>query len=233
MSDAARQLPSLLVIEDEVQIRRLLRGYLERNGFNIIEAANGEAGLSSALSYQPQLILLDLRLPDMDGLEVLKRLREWSQAPVIVISVRSREADKIAALNGGANDYLTKPFGTGELLARVRVALRSAKPMNKPELFRSGPLSVDLPTRTVTVQDRTVRLTPTEYSLLLFFVQHAGKVLTHDQILREVWGEEKLDELQTLRVYMWHLRKKLEPNPEKAELLITEPGVGYRLMVRD
>jgi two-component system KDP operon response regulator KdpE len=233
MSDPAYQLPSVLVIEDEVQIRRLLRGFLERSGFEVYEAPTGEAGLSAAISQQPQAILLDLRLPDMDGLEVLKRLREWSQAPVIVISVRHREADKIAALNGGANDYLTKPFGTGELLARIQVALRSTMRPSKVEVFRSGPLSVDLTTRTVMLNERTIRLTATEYSLLLFFVQHAGKVLTHGQLLREVWDVDEPNETGPLRVYVRYLREKLEANPAKPELLITEPGVGYRLVARD
>lgn len=233
MSDTVHQFPSVLVIEDEVQIRRLLRGCLERNGFQIFEATNGEEGLAGALQHQPKAILLDLRLPDMDGLEVLKRLREWTQTPVIVISVRNRETDKIAALDGGANDYLTKPFGTGELLARMRAVLRSIQPLAKAEVFRSGPLSVDLTTRTVMVQERTIKLTATEYSLLLFFVQHAGKVLTHGQLLREVWGSDEVNATGPLRVYMRYLREKLELNPAKPELLITEPGVGYRLALRE
>jgi len=233
MSVTTYNLPAVLVIEDEVQIRRLLRGCLERNGFQVVEAPNGEAGLANAISTQPDAVLLDLRLPDMDGLEVLKRLREWSDAPVIVISVRNREADKIAALNGGANDYLTKPFGTGELLARLQVALRSRLPMTKPEVFHSGPLTVDLTTRTVTIKDRIIKLTATEYSLLLFFVQHAGKVLTHGQILSEVWDVQEPNETGQLRVYIRYLREKLEPNPAKPQLLMTEPGVGYRLVLRD
>jgi two-component system KDP operon response regulator KdpE len=233
MSDADSQFPVILVIEDEVQIRRLLRGCLERNGFQVVEAPTGEAGLAGAIAHQPRAILLDLRLPDMDGLDVLKRLREWSQAPVIVISVRNREADKIAALNGGANDYLTKPFGTGELLARIQVALRPTLSLAKAEVFRSGPLSVDLTTRTVTLHDRLVKLTATEYSLLLFFVQHAGKVLTHGQILRQVWDVHEANQTGQLRVYVRYLREKLESNPAKPKFLITEPGVGYRLAVRD
>jgi two-component system KDP operon response regulator KdpE len=222
-----------LVIEDEVQIRRLLRGYLERNGFQVFEAPTGEEGLAAALSRQPNALLLDLRLPDMDGLDVLKRLREWSQVPVIVISVRNREADKIAALNGGANDYLTKPFGTGELLARIKVVLRPHHAETRAEVFHSGPLKVDLTTRTVTANDRHVKLTATEYSLLLFFVQHAGKVLTHGQLLREVWNVNEANETGQLRVYMRHLREKLESNPAKPKLFITEPGVGYRLVLLD
>ena len=233
MNSLNYKFPSVLVIEDEVQIRRLLRGYLERNGFQVTEALNGEAGLASAMTHPPEAVLLDLRLPDMDGLEVLKRFREWSQAPVIVISVRSREADKVAALNGGANDYLTKPFGTAELLARLHVALRSTFPQSKVEVFRSGALSVDLKTRTVTVRNRAVKLTATEYALLLFFVQHAGKVLTHGQILREVWNVSEPNETGQLRVYIRYLREKLEAHPAKPTLLITEPGVGYRLVFQD
>jgi two-component system KDP operon response regulator KdpE len=233
MTGTAGQFPTVLVIEDEVQIRRLLRGCLERNGFEVFEAPDGETGLAGALDHQPRAILLDLRLPDIDGLEVLKRLREWSQAPVIVISVRNREADKIAALNGGANDYLTKPFGTGELLARLRVALRPTLVMEKAEVFRSGSLSVDLTTRTVTVHGRPVRLTVTEYSLLLFFVQHAGKVLTHGQLLSQVWNVQEADATGQLRVYIRYLREKLESNPAKPKLLVTEPGVGYRLVIRE
>jgi two-component system KDP operon response regulator KdpE len=232
-NEIAGQTISILVIEDEVQIRRLLRGYLERNGFEVIEAANGEVGLENALSHQPQAILLDLQLPDMDGLGVLKRLREWCRVPIIVISVRHREMDKIALLNAGANDYITKPFGTGELLARIQAALRSAQPAVKLEVFRSGRLKLDVSNRTVMVDEQMIRLTVTEYSLLLFFVKHAGKVLTHNQIQQEVWGEDTPDGLRLLRVYVRYLREKLEANPARPELLLTEPGVGYRLALRD
>jgi two-component system KDP operon response regulator KdpE len=170
-------------------------------------------------------------LPDIPGLAVLKRLREWSQTPVLVVSVRYREEDKIAALDNGANDYITKPFGTGELLARLRVILRSIQPQPRAEVFRSGPLSVDLTTRTVKVDGRTVKLTATEYSLLLMFVRHAGKVLTHGQLLREVWDMKDADKTGPLRVYVGYLREKIEANPAKPVLLVTEPGVGYRLVV--
>jgi len=169
----------------------------------------------------------------MDGRAVLKRLREWSQAPILVLSVRHREDDKIGALDNGANDYMTKPFGTGELLARLRVLLRSAQPREKVEVFHSGSLSVDLIGRTVKVNGKAVRLTATEYSLLLLFVQHAGKVLTHGQIIREIWGAGHEDNTGSLRVYMGYLREKLESNPGKPELLVTEPGVGYRLVLRE
>lgn len=222
--------PVILVIDDEVQIRRLLRVCLEMNSYEVVEAASGEAGLAEAIRCQPDIVLLDMGLPDIPGLAVLKRLREWSQAPVLVVSVRYREDDKIAALDNGANDYITKPFGTGELLARLRVILRSAQPQPKTEVFHSGPLSVDLTTRTVKVNDRMVKLTATEYSLLLMFVRHAGKVLTHRQILKEVWGPTYLEQTHYLRVYMTHLREKIEENPSQPELLITESGIGYRLL---
>ena len=223
----------LLVIEDEVQIRRLLRVCLERNGYQVAEAATGEGGLDAAIQLQPQIILLDLGLPDIDGLLVLKRLREWSQVPILILSVRGREDDKIGALDSGANDYITKPFSTGELLARLRVVQRYALPRANPQLFTSGNLSVDLATRTVKLKGRTVKLTATEYSLLTLFVQHAGKVLTHGQILREIWGSNEVDKTGPLRVYMGYLREKLESNPAKPQLLVTEPGVGYRLVLED
>lgn len=223
----------VLVIDDEVQIRRLLRLCLEMNGYDVVEAATGQAGIEEAVRRQPDLVLLDMGLPDMDGLAVLKRLREWSQVPVLVVSVRRLEDDKIAALDSGANDYLTKPFGTGELLARLRVLQRATHPRPTMEVFHSGPLSVDPTARTVKVKGRAVHLTATEYSLLLLFVQHAGKVLTHGHLLREVWGVQEADKTGQLRVYMGYLRDKLEANPAKPELLITEPGVGYRLAVGD
>jgi two-component system, OmpR family, KDP operon response regulator KdpE len=224
---------TVLVIDDEVQIRRLLRVCLEMNGYDVVEAATGQSGIEEAVRCQPDIVLLDLGLPDIDGLNVLKRLREWSQAPVLVVSVRHREDDKITALDNGANDYITKPFGTGELLARLRVLQRSAQPRTRVEVFHSGPLSVDLTSRTVKIKNRTIRLTATEYSLLLLFVQHAGKVLTHGQLLREIWGVAEVEKTGPLRVYVGYLRDKLEANPAKPELLITEPGVGYRLVIRE
>lgn len=224
---------TVLVIDDEVQMRRLLRVCLERNGYKVVEAATGEEGIDQAVRCQPDTVLLDLGLPDMEGVAVLRRLREWSQAPVLVVSVRGHEDDKIAALDSGANDYLTKPFSTGELLARLRVARRHAQPQTKVEVFHSGRLSVDLTTRTVKVDDKKVKLTATEYSLLRLFIHHAGKVLTHGQILREVWGPEEVDKTGYLRVYVAYLREKLEANPAEPELLITEPGIGYRLVVQE
>ncbi len=223
----------LLVIEDEVQIRRLLRVCLERNGYQVKEADTGEAGIDAAIEDQPEIILLDLGLPDIDGLVVLKRLREWSQVPVIILSVRGREKDKIGALDSGANDYITKPFSTGELLARLRVVQRYALPRANPQLFTSGNLSVNLATRTVKLADRMVNLTVTEFSLFSLFVQHAGKVLTHGQLLRGIWGSDEVDKMAILRVYMNHLREKLEPDSAKPQLLVTEPGVGYRLVPQD
>ncbi len=225
----------LLVIEDEVQIRRLLRVCLERNGYQVKEADTGEAGIDAAIEDQPEIILLDLGLPDIDGLLVLKRLREWSQVPVIILSVRGREKDKIGALDSGANDYITKPFGTGELLARLRVVQRYGLPSRElPALFTSGNLSVKsgYPYSSSSA-DRMVNLTVTEFSLFSLFVQHAGKVLTHGQLLREIWGSDEVDKMAILRVYMNHLREKLEQNSAKPQLLVTEPGVGYRLIPQD
>jgi two-component system KDP operon response regulator KdpE len=224
---------TVLVIDDEIQMRRLLRACLERNGYEVFEAATGDAGLDEAVRRQPDAVLLDLGLPDMDGQAVLKRLREWSQVPVLVVSVRGQEEDKVTALDNGANDYVTKPFSTAELLARLRAAQRSAQPPATPEVFRSGPLQVDLTTRTVKVKGRKVHLSATEYSLLHLFVKHAGKVLTHGQILREVWETNDLEKTGHLRVYMAYLREKLEAKPAEPELLVTEPGIGYRLVVQD
>ena len=233
MSDTPEKMTTVLVIEDEVQMRRLLRVCLERNGYEVAEAATGEEGLAEAVRIQPKVVLLDLGLPDMDGMIVLKRLREWSQALVLMVSVREREDDKITALDNGANDYITKPFSTGELLARLRVVLRHAQPSTAATVFSSGNLQVDLTTRTVKISGRTVKLTATEYALLHLFVQHAGKVLTHGQLLREIWGSQDVQKTGPLRVYMAYLREKLETNPAKPELLVTEPGVGYRLVLRE
>jgi two-component system KDP operon response regulator KdpE len=222
--------PSALVIDDELQIRRLLRVCLEANGYRVLEAATGQEGITEAAQRTPDVVILDLGLPDMDGVAVLKRLREWSKVPVIVLSVRDREDDKIAALDNGADDYVTKPFGTGELLARLRVAERHALPSAESALFRAGALEVDLTARVVKLKGQEVKLTATEYSLLRLFVRHAGKVLTHHQILKEVWGPNSVEQTHYLRVYIAHLREKLEADPSKPRLIVTEPGVGYRLM---
>jgi two-component system KDP operon response regulator KdpE len=222
----------VLVIDDEIQIRRLLKISLEAGGYRVYEAVNGAAGLAEAAQRRPDIVVLDLGLPDMDGVTVLKRLREWSNVPVVVLSVRDREDDKIAALDNGADDYLTKPFSTGELLARLRVAQRHAQPPIDEAVFRSDRVEVDLTSRTVKVDGKQIKLTATEYALLQLFVRHAGKVLTHRQILKEVWGPDYVEQTHYLRVYMAHLREKLEKNPSTPELLVTESGVGYRLMVK-
>ena len=222
--------PMVLVIDDEAQIRRLLRVCLESNGYRVAEAATGEAGIREAAQRPPDVVILDLGLPDMEGVNVLKRIREWSKVPVVVLSVRDREEDKIAALDNGADDYVSKPFSTGELLARLRVAQRHAVPAPEMTIFRSGVLEVDLASRIVKLKGKEVKLTATEYSLLRLFVQHAGKVLTHRQILREVWGPNYVEQTHYLRVYMAHLREKLETEPSAPALFLTEAGVGYRMI---
>ena len=222
-----------LVIDDELQMRRLLRVCLEANGYRVSEAATGKDGIAEAAQHPPDVVILDLGLPDMEGVAVLKRLREWSRVPVVVLSVRDREEDKIAALDAGADDYVTKPFSSGELLARLRVAQRHAAPTSETTVFRSGQLEVDMAARVVKLKGKEVKLTATEYSLLRLFVQHAGKVLTHRQILREVWGPNYVEQTHYLRVYLAHLREKLEDNPAQPELLTTEPGIGYRLVSKE
>jgi two-component system, OmpR family, KDP operon response regulator KdpE len=219
----------ILVIDDEDQIRRFLKISLEAQGFNLFEAATARDGLIQAAMQRPDLVILDLGLPDGDGLDTLKKLREWAEMPVIVLSVRDAEEDKIALLDAGADDYLTKPFSAGELIARIRVALRHASPAAKEGVFKDGPLEVDLPARAVRVSDRPVKLTATEYDLLRMFVRHAGKVLTHHQILKEIWGSTSSEEMQYLRVYISHLRRKIENDPANPRLILTETGVGYRL----
>jgi len=233
VSDATANKFTALVIDDEIQIRRLLRVSLEANGYRVFEAASGQEGIVEAAQRRPDVVILDLGLPDMDGVTMLKRLREWSRVPVVVLSVRDREDDKIAALDNGADDYVTKPFSTGELLARLRVAQRHVQPASDVTVFRSGPLEVDLTARVVKLHGKEVKLTSTEYSLLRLFVQHAGKVLTHRQILREVWGPNYVEQTHYLRVYLAHLREKLETNPAQPKFFITEPGVGYRLLVEE
>lgn len=225
--------PSLrvLIIDDEPQIRRLLRTTLKPNGYTIIEASTGEEGLVRAGMEHPDLVLLDLGLPDIDGMEVLRRLREWSRVPVIVLSVRGGERDKIQALDSGADDYLAKPFGIGELMARMRAALRHALQGEKDEpLFESGGLVVDMARRLVRTDGREVRLTPKEYDLLHVLVANAGKVVTHGYLLREVWGPAYTGQTHYLRVYIGTLRGKIEQDPARPRHIITEPGVGYRLI---
>lgn len=219
----------VLIIDDEAQIRRLLRVTLEAAGYAVHEAATGKEGLVEAAHRRPDIIILDLGLPDADGQEILRRIREWSEAPVIVLSVREGEDDKVAALDGGADDFVTKPFSTAELLARLRAAQRRSKPVEDNAVFISGPLQVDLANRKITVRGQDVKMTPTEYSLLRLLVRNAGKVVTHRQILKEVWGPTYGDQTHYLRVYMAHLREKIEADSSRPELLLTEPGVGYRL----
>ena len=220
---------TVLVIDDEAPLRRLLRLTLEPHGYKIFEAGNGQLGLQEAAARRPDVIILDLGLPDMDGVAVLKRLREWSQTPVLVLSVRDREADKVAALDNGADDYLSKPFGTEELLARLRAVQRRAPEAHEEPVFVNGDLVVDLATRAVTVKKKEVHLTATEYALLRELVRHAGKVVMHAQLLRAVWGPNAEGQSQYLRVYITHLRKKLETTTS-GKLIQTEPGIGYRLL---
>ena len=224
--------PLLLVVEDDTQMRKFLRASLSSHGYRLVEAENGDEALTRAASYNPDLILLDLGLPDMDGLVVTKRLREWASAPIIVISARGQEEDKINALDAGADDYLTKPFGTGELLARIRVALRhsarSRQERSEP-IVTVGELSIDLDKRSVQVAGTEVHLTPIEYKLLAILLKNAGKVLTHRQLLKEVWGPGYASHTQYLRVYMVQLRHKLEQDAARPRYLLTEPGIGYRL----
>jgi len=221
----------ILVVDDEQSIRRFLRVALTSQGYTIFEAASGLDALSDATAYRPDVIILDLGLPDIDGVEVTRLLRQWTQIPIIILSVRGSESDKIAALDAGADDYLTKPFGVGELLARLRAAIRrSAQPMGSP-IFTNGSLKVDLPRRLVTVADREVQLTPTEYDLLRVLVTHAGKVLTHRQLLREVWRITYEQESHILHVNISNLRHKIEPDPTRPQFIITEAGVGYRLRI--
>ena len=233
MSDRpAAAAPLVLAIEDEEPMRHFLRTALESHDYRYVGAATAREGLAQATGRNPDAILLDLGLPDLDGLEVTRRIREWSSTPVIVISARGKESDKVAALDAGADDYLTKPFGLEELLARLRVALRhAARAAGAPEepVFVQGDLKVDLGLRRVFVSEREVHLTRTEYKLLTTLVRHAGKVLTHRQLLKEVWGSHTVEQTANLRVYMTQLRHKLERVPAQPKYLITEPGVGYRL----
>jgi two-component system KDP operon response regulator KdpE len=223
----------ILVIDDELAIRRLLKISLEAEGHIYIEAGTGRAGLVAAATQRPDIVILDLGLPDMDGSVVLNRLREWSPVPVIVLTVKDSETDKVALLNAGADDYLTKPFGVPELLARVRVALRHRQSAIAEPVLRTADLQIDFTDRTVSIRGELVRLTATEYELLKILAQHAGKVVTQRQLLRDVWGPQAVDQSQYLRVYIAQLRKKLERDPSSPDLIITEPGVGYRLRLAD
>ncbi len=231
IADVGAPEPLVMVVEDEPQMRRFLRASLTSHGYQLCEAASAAEAVALATSRNPEMVLLDLGLPDEDGVDLTRRLREWSRVPIIVISARGREADKVAVLDAGADDYLTKPFGVGELLARMRVALRHVQqaagtPMPVIEI---GPLRIDLARREVKLNDAEVHLTPIEYRLLALLAQNAGRVLTHTQILKEVWGPGHTGETHYLRVYMAQLRRKIEVEPARPRLLQTEPGVGYRI----
>ena len=220
--------PLVLIVDDEPQIRRLLTVTLEANAYRVLAAVSGQEGVVLAAQHRPALVILDIGLPDLSGQEVLRRLREWSNAPVIVLSVQDDEKGKVAALDAGADDYVTKPFNTDELLARLRVALRRSSKTEEAAVVHAKNLVVDLATRRVSVSGKEVKLSKIEYDLLRLLARHAGKVLTHRQILREVWGPGHENDTHYLRVYIAHLREKLETNPESPELIQTELGVGYR-----
>jgi len=223
--------PLLLVVDDELPIRRFLRASLTGQGYRVVEAQTGQQAIKLATQQPPDLLILDLGLPDLDGQDVLRQLREWLRAPIIVLSVRDQEQQKIAALDNGADDYLTKPFSTGELLARIRVALRHAQRVSVEQAtssFACGDLKVDLAGRRVFVKETEIHLTPIEYKLLTALVRHAGKVLTHRSLLQDVWGPHHVQETHYLRVFMASLRRKIESDPAQPRYLLTEQGVGYR-----
>ena len=225
--------PVIVVVEDEPDIRRFLRASLFSNGYRLVEATTGREGLEAAETRQPDLIILDLGLPDMDGLEVIRRLREWTVVPIIVLSAKGQETTKVAALDAGADDYIAKPFGVSELLARMRVSLRHAARSRQGEptpVFATGDLQIDLAQRRVRVKGKDVHLTPIEYRLLTTLAKHAGKVLTRNQLLTEVWGRPYADQVHYLHVHMAQLRRKVENDPARPRYLLTEPGVGYRLV---
>ena len=228
MSETAQR---ALIVDDETSIRRYLRATLTAHGFAVYEAANGQEAINAVLANRPDIIILDLGLPDFDGIEVTRQLREWSQTPIIILSVREAEQDKIAALDAGADDYLTKPFSTGELMARVRVAFRKLGKTPDDPVLQVDKLRMDLSHRIVTVEDREISLTPTEYDLLKLLLQNAGKVLTHQHLLRQIWGTAYESEMHLLRVNISNLRRKIELDPARPTYIHTEPGVGYRMRV--
>jgi len=228
--------PLVLVVEDEPQMRRFLRASLSAHGYRLVEATSAEEAMRHASSHNPDLVLLDLGLPDLDGVALTKRLREWSRKPIVVVSARGREDDKVDAFDAGADDYLTKPFGLGELLARMRVALRHAEQATLPtgeQVLELGDLRIDLARREVTKAGREVHLTPIEYKLLTLLAKNAGRVLTHRQILLDVWGPSYATQTHYVRVHMAELRKKIETEPARPKLIVTEPGVGYRMKDRE
>lgn len=228
MSEAGQR---VLVVDDENAIRRYLHTALTAQGFAVYEAANGQETLNAVIEHRPDVIILDLGLPDFDGIEVTRRLREWSSTPIIILSVREAEQDKIAALDAGADDYLTKPFGTGELMARMRVVMRRLAHKSDEPVLQVDELKIDLSRRTVLVRENQISLTPTEYEILRLLLQNAGKVLTHRQLLRQVWGTAYESEMHMLRVNISNLRRKIEPDPARPTYIRTEPGVGYRLKI--
>ena len=219
----------VLVVDDERAIRRYLHAALNAQGYTVYDASNGQEALNAVVTDKPDLVILDLGLPDLDGVEVTRRLREWTQLPIIILSVREQEEDKIAALDAGADDYLTKPFSSGELMARIRVAMRRSFQSASEPVFESDGLKIDLARRKVVVNGQEVSLTPTEYELLRVLVQNAGRVITHRQLLKQVWGMAYEAEAHILRVNMSNLRRKIEPDPTRPHYILTEPGVGYRL----
>ena len=226
-----KNLPRVLVVDDEKAIQRFMKNALSPAEFAVHISGGGKEALQDAIAFRPDLIILDLGLPDMDGMEVLRRLREWTQVPVIILSVRDREDEKVKALDSGADDYVTKPFGMGELLARMRVALRKSTPQTPEPVYKVDGLEVDLEYRRVFVQGKEIQLTATEYDLLRLLVKYAGKVLTHNQILRQIWGPAYMEQPHLLRVNISNLRRKIEPEPNRPQYILTELGVGYRLKI--
>ncbi len=224
---------NILVIDDEVQIRKLLGITLQSNGYKVLNAPTAKEGLATAANQQPDLVILDLGLPDESGHIVLKKLREWFVKPVIILSVQSGEEDIVKALDNGANDYLVKPFRTGELLARIRSALRGSATEDVNHVIKYKTFEIDLASRTVKINSETLKLTVTQYSLLALFAKNEGKVLTHQYVLREVWGDEYTNQLQSLRVFVAQLRKKIERNPDRPEYIVTESGIGYRFVAAE
>lgn len=225
----------ILIIDDEPQILRALKTILSANHYRVSTAITGEGGIALAVSQPPDIIILDLSLPDIDGIKVCEQLREWSRIPIIILSVREKEKDKVAALDAGADDYLTKPFGIEELLARVRVALRHSEQSlgNKQSTIKTGNMIIDLVRHVVTRDTEEIRLTATEFKLLAYLAANADRVITHQNILRQVWGFAEMDRVEYLRVYIGQLRKKLELNPDNPQIIITEPGVGYRFRIEE